>query len=196
MGRVGKYFEAIEAVWIQYFVAYDSQGQRSLARSVRSGLADYQQNISSFLGNAQAVLREWWSEARGDKGSTASFSAIGYALAWIVGLTVGAVLFVWIGRKIVKLQVWRLLAERFYRRRAASVIEFYDRMQRILASKGLVRQPHQTPLEFAYAVGMPEAISVTERYNRVRFGERDLTTIESDQIDQWLKELETTDPHR
>jgi hypothetical protein len=69
-------------------------------------------------------------------------------------------------------------------------------MQRILASKGLVRQPHQTPLEFAYAVGMQEAISVTERYNRVRFGERDLTTIESDQIDQWLKELETTDPHR
>ena len=76
------------------------------------------------------------------------------------------------------------------------VVEFYDRMQKILAGKGWVREPHQTPLEFAYAVGMPEAINVTEKYNRVRFGDKYLTLTESDEIDEWLKELETTDGHR
>ena len=69
-------------------------------------------------------------------------------------------------------------------------------MQRILASKGFVREPHQTPLEFAYVVGMEEATKITEKYNRVRFGEKYLTASESDRIDQWLEELESIDGHR
>ena len=52
-------------------------------------------------------------------------------------------------------------------------------------------EPHQTPLEFAYAVGMPEAVNVTEKYNRVRFGEKDLSLAESDQIENWLKDIST-----
>ncbi len=65
-------------------------------------------------------------------------------------------------------------------------------MQKVLASKGFVRAEHQTPLEFAFALKMPEAVSITEKYNRVRFGEKDLSKDEAEEIESWLKELVAT----
>jgi hypothetical protein len=65
-------------------------------------------------------------------------------------------------------------------------------MLAVLASKGFVREPHQTPLEFAYAVGMPEAVGITEKYNRVRFGGGELSGDEAAEIDGWLGRLATS----
>ena len=64
-----------------------------------------------------------------------------------------------------------------------------------MASKGIVRQPHQTPLEFAYAVGMPEAVLLTKKYNGVRFGERPLSREEATDIDEWLERMKGTETH-
>jgi hypothetical protein len=68
-------------------------------------------------------------------------------------------------------------------------------MQRVLASKGFIRKTHQTPLEFAHAVGMSEVVNITEKYNRVRFGEKHLSRDESREIDGWLEDLEATSGH-
>jgi transglutaminase-like putative cysteine protease len=191
-GQIGKYMEALESFWIQYFVAYDNREQRSLARSVRSGLTEYQQNISGYLGQLQSYLQDWWAEARGDFGGGRSAAAAGKAVG-IVALIIAAVLLIsWLVRDIVKLKVWRRVADWLSGRRPASIVEFYDRMLKILADKGLVREQHQTPLEFAYAVGMPEAVRVTEKYNRVRFGEKDISSNESNEIEQWLDEISAT----
>ena len=59
-----------------------------------------------------------------------------------------------------------------------------------MAKKGLRRQSHQTPLEFAFATELPQAISITEKYNRVRFGEKNLSNDEAREIEDWLKDLE------
>ncbi len=40
---------------------------------------------------------------------------------------------------------------------------------------------------------MPEAVKITEKYNRVRFGEKDLSKDESKEIENWLEKLETND---
>jgi len=45
-------------------------------------------------------------------------------------------------------------------------------MQKVLASKGFTRAAHQTPFEFAFALNIPEAVCITEKYNRVRFNEK------------------------
>jgi hypothetical protein len=193
---INKYLEALETYWIQYFVAYDNQEQRTLARSMRTGFTDYQQNISSYFESIKATFTSWWSEVRGDFGGGRSATAIGTAAGYIAVIVAAILLIMWLVRDIVKSKVWRRIADWLYGRRAASIVEFYDRMQKILASKGWVREPHQTPLEFAYAVGMPEAVNVTEKYNRVRFGDKYLTSTESDEIDRWLMELETADGHR
>ena len=93
-------------------------------------------------------------------------------------------------RKVVKLKVWGRIWNRLFAHRHASIVEFYDRMQQVLEARGFIRQPHETPLEFAFTVGMPEAVSITEKYNRVRFGEKPLTSDEATEIENWLEYLE------
>jgi transglutaminase-like putative cysteine protease len=184
-----KYLEALETLWIQRFVAYDSQEQRSLANTVRNSFADYQARISSYITHAQAVLAQWWAEVRGDRGMQNSLAAIGFGIAYLVAAAAGIFLIVWLFRKAKSLDIWKRSWNRFLKKKHASVVEFYSRMQRILAGRGLRREPHQTPLEFAFASGMAEAVSITEKYNRVRFGEKDLSDDEARSIEKWLKTL-------
>ncbi|HSK72656.1 MAG TPA: DUF3488 and transglutaminase-like domain-containing protein, partial [Pyrinomonadaceae bacterium] len=55
-GTFSKYLEALETFWIQYFVAYDNQEQRSLFNSVRSSFQDYQAQTSAWLNDFQETL--------------------------------------------------------------------------------------------------------------------------------------------
>ena len=63
-------------------------------------------------------------------------------------------------------------------------------MQKVLARKGLKREASQTPLEFAFALNMPQAVKITEKYHQVRFGEKNLNSDEANEIENWLKDLE------
>ncbi len=188
-GSINKYLEALETFWIQHFVAYDNQEQRSLARSVRNSFIDYQSGISSYLNHAQSIVSEWWKDVRGDKGFQTSLIAIAYGVGCLAAAAMGIFLFIRLYRRIKRLSIWRRIWDRFFKKRHASIVEFYDRMQSILRDKGWTREPHQTPLEFAYSSGIPEVISITEKYNRVRFGEKNLTRSEADEIESWLKTL-------
>jgi protein-glutamine gamma-glutamyltransferase len=190
LGIFNKYFEALETFWIQYFVAFDNQEQRSLFRSVRSGFQDYQAQTSVWLNDFQETLNGWWKEACGDRGFEQSAIAIGYGFAYLAGALFGIFLLVWVYRKIVRLAFWQKLHFWLKNKKETSIIEFYERMQRALAVKGFTREPHQTPLEFAFALNMPEAVKITEKYNLVRFGEKNLSNEEAEEIEKWLKSLE------
>ena len=100
----------------------------------------------------------------------------------------------WLYRKLRKLEIWPKLAAWLRRKNEKVIVEFYERMQKILASKGLRRPPHQTPLEFAFGLNMPQAVRITEKYNGVRFGAKSLSRDEAREIEDWLKELETDQP--
>ena len=45
-------------------------------------------------------------------------------------------------------------------------------------------------MEFAFAIGVPEVVKITESYNKVRFGGKGLSKDESDEIEGWLNEME------
>src|SRR5258706_5863297 len=139
---VNKYLEAIETFWIQYFVAFDNQEQGALAHSVRNGFVDYQAKIATYLNVTRDLFSEWLAEVRGDNGLQASLIAIGYAIAYLASGIIGFLLLGWLYRNIVKLKVWSRLWDRLFAKRHASIVEFYERMQAVLASKGLVRGPH------------------------------------------------------
>ena len=188
-GTISKYLEALDALWIQYFVAFDNQEQSLLARTVKSSFAEYQDKTSSYLGHIQAIVAEWWAEVRGDNGAAARAAAIGYAIAAVAGVVLLFFLLRWLVRRIIALTIWRRIWNRLFAKPHASIVEFYDRMLAVLAEKGLTREPYQTPLEFAYAVELPEAVKITEKYNRVRFGEKDLSADEASEIDSWLSRL-------
>jgi protein-glutamine gamma-glutamyltransferase len=185
-----KYVEALETFWIQYFVAFDNQEQQSLARTVRTGFVDYQARIASYLGVTRDIFSEWLAEVRGDKGIQASLVAVGYAIGYIVAVVIGVLLAIWLFRKVSRLKVWPLLWDRLFSKRHSSIVEFYDRMLAILATRGFTREPFQTPLEFAYSLEIPEALAITQKYNSVRFGEQSLSRSEEDEIEVLLEQIE------
>ena len=189
--RFNNYLDALETYWIQYFVAYDSAEQRSLFTSMRRSVANYGKQTSTFIDIARDELLAWWQDVRGDSGVQRSVTAVGYGIAFVSAAIILVIGFVWLYRRVVKLKLWSRLREILFGRQGASVVEFYERMLAVLASKGMVREPHQTPLEFAYTVGIPEAVGITEKYNRVRFGGGTLSGDEAAEIDSWLGRLET-----
>jgi protein-glutamine gamma-glutamyltransferase len=189
--QFNKYVEALETMWIEYFVAYDDVGQRSLLRSVREGFTDVQVKSSTWIDSITAVMARWWQEVRGDHGIGASLIAMAYGAAYLLAFASGVLLIVWLYRKARKLELWKRVVAWFGKNNEKAIVEFYERMQKILATRGFNRPPHQTPLEFAFALGMPEAVKITEKYNGVRFGEKALTSDEARNIEDWLGNLES-----
>lgn len=171
---LSKYTEALELIWFQHVVSYDKQEQRSLATSLRNRLTDAQRLILTGVGQARGVLP----------------SIVRPALIGIITLTalMGAVMLVPRIRRLGwrrGLSVWRTstVAE-------GSRVEFYRRLLALLEVRGLKRDLHQTPLEFATNSGLNEALMLTRVYNRVRFGGEPLSRIEALEIDSWLRALE------
>jgi transglutaminase-like putative cysteine protease len=190
IGSFNKYLEALETFWIQYIVSYDNQEQKSLMRSVRNSIQDYQIEATTWANLLQMRLADWWRDVRGDGGLAKSLWAIGYAVLYLAGLALGILTIFWLYRRLKKLKMWETLRAFLRREKEGSIVEFYERMQKILARKGFERASHQTPLEFAFALNLPEAVHITEKYNRVRFGEKDLNREESQDIENWLENLE------
>jgi protein-glutamine gamma-glutamyltransferase len=188
--RINKYIEALETFWIQYVVAFDNQEQRSLFRSIRTNLSEQKDSFSGSLNEFQKDLEEWWSEVRGDKGLEESIKAIAVAIGYSLAIVTGIFLIFLLLKRFKALKLAERLKTLFTKEKENSIIEFYERMQKVLARHGIKREPHQTPLEFAFALNMPEAIGITEKYNRVRFGEKNLSSEESREIENWLKDLE------
>jgi len=172
-GQLSKYSEALELMWFQYVVGYDKQEQHSLATSLRNRLID-----------ARRSSAEGWLRVR-----AALPGAISYGLPAILALGAlfaGALLTSRVRRLGWRrgLKVWTA-AER-----ESSRVDFYRRLIAILEKRGIKREAHQTPLEFALQVGSAEAASITRAYNRVRYGEEKLSASERKQIEALLSQLE------
>src|SRR5712671_419756 len=172
--QLSKYSEALELMWVQYVVGYDKQEQRSLAASLRKDLVDLQRGSTNALDGARGALPALLRPI------LIGIAGLG-ALA-VVGLLAMRVRhFGW--RRGLK--VWRTGTEL-----DSSSVDFYERLIKLLEKQGIKREPNQTPMEFASALGLSEARAITNAYNRVRFGEEQLSDSERKRIEQLLSELE------
>lgn len=188
--RVTKYLEALEMFWIQYFVAFDNQEQRSLFTNLRKGFLEYQSSTSNYFESFQILAAEWWKDVQGHNGFETRAAAVGYAIAAFL-IAIALLMGSWLALKRVRaLSLWSAFKKWFEPKSKRTVIEFYERMVKLLAERGLVREPQQTPLEFAFALGMSEAVKITEKYNKARFGEKGLSSTEVDEVENWLETLE------
>ena len=173
-GYLSKYSEALDLMWFQYVVGYDKQEQRSLATSLRKDLFDLRRSSSSALARGQSLLPL-------------------IARPGVVVLIISSVLIViiFLAGRVRRfgwhrgLKVWQSGSDLESFR-----VDFYERLIALLESRGLRREPHQTPLEFAAAIGMNEAHAITDAYNRVRFGEEKLSDSERKRIEEFLSRLE------
>jgi transglutaminase-like putative cysteine protease len=189
-GSLSKYAEALELMWIQYVVGYDKQEQRSLATTLRNRLYNYRRALSEGIDNLTASVTEWWRNLVGGTGAASSWLGTMIIALLMTSLIGTLALFSLLIARARRLGFWRGL--KFWRTEAEgrSVIDFYERMTSVLAERGLVRAVDETPLEFASATGMTEAIRITRAYNRVRYGEQQLSGDEAAEIDKWLRDLE------
>ncbi|HNU09620.1 MAG TPA: transglutaminase domain-containing protein, partial [Pyrinomonadaceae bacterium] len=194
LGQVSRYLDALETFWIQYFVAFDNHEQRSLFRSIRDGFNDFQNSVSIQAEYLQARISEWWSAIRGDRGIEARLSAVKYGVVYVAGILIALFASTWLYKRLNLRDLAKRILMWLRRRKVRGIVEFYDRMTAVLSRRGLNRDPSQTPLEFAVAVGIPAVGVITDRYNRVRFGGADLTESESEEIERLIVSIEDQ-PH-
>ena len=188
--RLSKYAEALELFWIQYVVAYDRYEQRSLANTARYKVGAYYQAVIQGAEQLRAKLSGWWRQPpAGGEEPSGSSSINGTLLILICALITIIVLLA--GRILRASEKRRLASGREASGGSHSVVAFYNRMVKVLEARGFRRAADQTPLEFAAATKMPEALIITDAYNRVRYGAQDLTSTEMVEIDAWLQHLET-----
>jgi transglutaminase-like putative cysteine protease len=176
--QLQKYAEALELLWFQYVVGYDKQEQRSLATSLHNQVFDYTRTISNVLATLQRILTS--------NVALAAFAVL--ALALLVVLVIfGKRILRWTRTGGVRSEI---------EGRTYSRIQFYERLVSLLEQRGLERDKHLTPLEFANTLNSSEAMLITRAYNRVRYGSERLSPKERKEIERALSVLEAADARR
>jgi transglutaminase-like putative cysteine protease len=192
-GSINKYAEALEFVWMRYVVSYDRQQQRSLANSLRTNLNAYRGTLDARIQNLKKLALAWLPSLSGDaEDANVARSILFMRVLFPVIFGIALIAFFFARRKRYAnlWHNWRLRGEKI--EDGNSAVSFYNRMTTALAAHGLQRATSETPLEFATATGMPEALTLTRAYNHVRYGEQELPPTEIAQIETWLKTLEET----
>jgi hypothetical protein len=170
--QMHKYLEALELIWFQYVVGYDKQEQRSLASSLHNRVFDYGRFASNLLTTVRSYL-------------TAKTLSIVVAVLGVVLLVLTLIF----GKRFWRFG-WRRGAVVSGAEETYSSVEFYERLISAMEQRGLSREKHLTPLEFANTLGQGPAMMITRAYNRVRFGNQRLSAMEKREIENALAELE------
>jgi transglutaminase-like putative cysteine protease len=176
--QLQKYGEALELIWFQYVVGYDKQEQRSLATSLHNRVFDYGRMASNMLNTISRYM-------------TGNVLA---ASASVIGVALGLLL-IFFGKRI-----WRWtrsgLVHASADGRHYSNVQFYERLISLMEQRGVSRDKHLTPLEFADTLRSNEVLVITRAYNRVRYGGQKLSATERKEVERALFALEgITDRH-
>jgi len=194
---IGKSFDWLNFLWANYVMEMDRPRQYE---AVYDPLADAIREAVRRLGDPN-----WW---RGNLANVAQAMGTGLR-SLIITLAVVLVLFV----LLVACQVSRILLRRRLRRagqadrgvrNARTMVDFYRRLEVLLARFGVTRLPAQTQREFAREAGAKVAAStgeqqlaglpgeVVEAFYRVRFGGMALDKPQAEAVELALKQLKQT----
>jgi transglutaminase-like putative cysteine protease len=173
-GALSKYSEALELMWFQYVVAYDKQEQRSLVSSIRQQLVEAGRSSAARFANLRTTFPLLIRPLLLGVGGIA-------ALLMTIFFTARVRRYGWARA----LKVWDKTSDA-----DSTSVDFYRRLLKALEKQGIKRELYQTPLEFASAAGVNEATTITNAYNRVRFGSEQLTAADRHALSEILTRLE------
>ena len=201
LARLRKYMDAMEVFWLDYIVTLDSEEQATIMgnlqqwlMSVKDRLFIYYLGLKQWMMNAVGFFADGsWSVGDWIRfGGLIGFLVIGLITLYIL-LYIKRRGFAYAGygpwwHRLFVLPTWRSrrLARRNHRE---SAVLFYEQMLAIARRAGLIKQPDQTPVEFAAVSGFTEIGEITALYNRVRFGNAPLDEAEIRQVSKLLTEL-------
>jgi transglutaminase-like putative cysteine protease len=202
LARLRKYADAMEVFWLDYIVTLDSDEQASIMVDLQHRLLGIKDRLLAYYVSAkswtQSILRKLIIDRIWGKGE---LLLLGSSIAIISVSLMSLYVFLayrkrrnlpptgygpWWHRLFI-LPLWRRrLGRSDYRE---SAVLFYEQMLAIVRRAGLVKQPDQTPLEFALASGLSPIREITIFYNRVRFGGARLDESETHRVSDLLQEL-------
>lgn len=173
-GFLALYWDWFELVWSEWVINYDFSHQVTLAQNLQRVSRDWAERARNFLIGAHRKgidkLKEWQTRV----------IAAPHALPGFVAI-VGAVILLFVllfrGRAILAAlaALWGLhvASHSVLTPRLATLL--YQQMLRLLARRGISKQPGQTPLEFASSVTAAELAApvaqLTDLYQMARFGD-------------------------
>jgi transglutaminase-like putative cysteine protease len=202
LARLRKYADAMEVFWLDYIVTLDSDEQASIMVDLQHRLLSVKDRLLVYYFSAKLWTRKMLSRLIIDRrwstgellmlGSGVALLALSFVSLYVViayrkrrGLPPTGYGPWW--HRLFILPMWRRrMARRDYRQ---SAVLFYEQMLAIAKRAGLVKQPDQTPVEFALASGLSPIREITTLYNRVRFGGAQLDERESRRVSDLLGEL-------
>jgi len=202
LARLRKYADAMEVFWLDYIVTLDSDEQASIMVDLQHRLLNVKDRLLAYYLGAKVWVRTMISKLIIERRwSTPEILLLGGSLAILAASFVSLYVLIayrkrralpptgygpWWHRLFI-LPMWRRrLARRDYRR---SAVLFYEQMLAVARRAGLVKQPDQTPVEFALASGLSPIREITSLYNRVRFGGAKLDENETRRVAELLGEL-------
>jgi uncharacterized small protein (DUF1192 family) len=200
--QLRKYADAMEVFWLDYIVTLDSDEQASIMVDVQHRLLTVKDRLFGYylfarlwvrnLLNRMIVERRW---------SPTELFALTAAVVLMISSAMGLYIILahrkrrgraptgygpWWYRLFI-LPTWRRrLRRRDYRQ---SAVLFYEQMLAIARRAGMVKQPFETPVEFAITSGLAPIRELTTLYNRVRFGGGQLNDSETRRVLELLAQL-------
>jgi hypothetical protein len=156
---------------------------------MRKRWSEYRHLAGLNVDALAATIRSWWDSSPDGARGDASVSRKGRLVRLLFAGALIFALFVF-ARRLYRAGFMRRLSRREETSESGSVVAFYQRMIETLESRGLQRAAHQTPLEFAAATGIPEAMFLTRAYHRVRYGGQKLSANEVAEVEQYLRRVE------
>lgn len=199
--QLRKYMDAMEVFWLDYIVTLDSEEQASIMSNIQQKLLAVKDRLIAYYLAAKQWTRNTLSFFTARDWGTGDWIKMGSLLALLLAMTGALYVALHIKRwsiaptgygpwwhRLFILPTWR--SRRLVRRDTReSAVMFYEQMLAIASRAGLVKQPDQTPKEFATVSGFNEIQEITVLYNRVRFGGAPLDETEARQVTNLLVEL-------
>ncbi|MEW6212091.1 MAG: DUF3488 and transglutaminase-like domain-containing protein [Acidobacteriota bacterium] len=205
LAKLRQYMDALEVFWLDYVVTLDSDEQASMMAEIQKRLLKFRDGAYGYY----KAVKEWFRgavikfllERKWDAASI--FKLI--LVTVFLGVAIMAAYIAVAHRKRKRLAPtgygpwWhRWLIVPLWRRKLRSTdhqqsaVLFYEQMLAIASRARLIKQPDQTPVEFAEASGFDEIREITRAYNRVRFGGARLDAEEARRVSQSLADLKRT----
>ncbi|HSO74362.1 MAG TPA: DUF4129 domain-containing protein [Blastocatellia bacterium] len=195
--------DAMEVFWLDYIVTLDSEEQASLMVEFQHRLLALKDRAFAYYIEAKRWARELANNLIVERVWTVgALVKLAGVLVFAMIATLGFYLILayrkhrklaptgygpWWHRLFI-LPTWRSKRFRKGDHRQSAVL-FYEQMLAVAKGGGLVKEPYQTPVEFATNSAMSEIQQITALYNRVRFGSARLDENEVNRVSSLLASL-------
>jgi hypothetical protein len=167
-GRSTLYLDAMASFWREWVINYDAGHQYSLGREATRNSVEWFQRARNWARRKhEALLTAARRTQRTVSDSPARWSVAGVAIAGLLVLAANA-------RRLWRAVRSRRLAARPEKSPSLAATIWYERMTRLLATRGWNKTPAHTPKEFLTSIpdeAMRESVAkFTRHYESARFG--------------------------